>query len=146
MLKISKIRNVKTPERGTARSAGIDFFIPNDFETEILKPHERILIPSGVKANIPEGFALIAYNKSGIATKKGLIVGATVCDSDYQGEIHLSLINTSNNNITITAGEKIVQFILKPIGIHDILEVSENELFSEITERNDGGFGSTGTR
>ena len=64
-MKISKIRDVKTPTRANSTDAGIDFFIPNDYEgeTEIF-PGRSCLIPSGVKVNVPEGFALVAFNKS----------------------------------------------------------------------------------
>ena len=92
-MKITKIRDVKTPIRGTEGSAGIDFFVPEDFPKDLctIQPNERFFIPSGIKANVPDGFALIAFNKSGVALKKGLLVGASVVDSDYQGEIHLHL-------------------------------------------------------
>ena len=55
-MKISKIRNVKTPTRGTDGSAGIDFFVPNDFPKDLctIQPNERFFIPSGIKANVPQ--------------------------------------------------------------------------------------------
>jgi dUTPase len=98
-LSFTKVRDVKSPTRGTTHSAGVDLFIPNDLTIEQLHEnemnslvqasnvnqtgfripsHSRILIPAGVHFNIPEGFALIAYNKSGVATKKGLDIGACV--------------------------------------------------------------------
>lgn len=88
-MKIVKVRNVKTPTRGTGLSAGLDFYIPDDFEAKQIWPGESINIPSGIKARIPRGCALIMFNKSGIATKYQLQVGACVVDEDYQGEIHL---------------------------------------------------------
>ena len=90
-MQIAKIRNVKTPTRGTNGSAGIDFYVPDDYPDSLctIPPGDRFFIPSGIKANVPEGYALIAMNKSGVALKKGLMVGACVVDSDYQGEIHL---------------------------------------------------------
>ena len=87
-------------------------------------------------------------NNSGIATKKGLIVGACVVDEDYQGEIHLHVINASNERVSIEPGEKLVQMLLIPV-FYDILEEvnSEEELFGgEQTDRGQGGFGSTGTK
>lgn len=163
-MKISKIRNVKTPGRGTSKSAGIDFYVPefndkflNDFNNKnknidivfneiIIKPHERVLIPSGIKADIPNGYMLVAYNKSGISTKKGLDLLASVCDEDYQGEIHISLNNTSNDMVKIIEGEKIIQFILVPIFYDDIEEVDINNLYRTETDRGEGGFGSTGDK
>lgn len=80
-IKFSKTKNVKSPTRGTSQSAGIDFFIPDDWNDGLslyMNPNSSVLIPSGIKVNVPEGYALIAFNKSGIATKKNLQVGACV--------------------------------------------------------------------
>ena len=147
-LKIAKIRDVKTPIRGTEGSAGIDFFVPNDYPQELctVRPGERFFIPSGIKANVPEGYALIAFNKSGVALKKGLMVGAAVVDSDYQGEIHLHLVNTSDKNVTIEAGDKLTQFLLIPVDHGTVETVSEEDLFESESSRGSGGFGSTGVR
>ena len=82
----------------------------------VLAPHSRINIPSGIKARMSSpGRALIAFNKSGIATKFGLIAGACVVDYLYQGEIHLSLINTSTNVVRIYEDMKIIQFVETPV-------------------------------
>ena len=83
-------------------------------------------------------------NKSGVSLKKGLMVGACVVDSDYQGEIHLHLINTSTKEVTIEPGDKLVQFLLVPVNHCNIEEVSKTNLFEETTTRGAGGFGSTG--
>ncbi len=73
------------------------------------------------------------------------MVGACVVDSDYQGEIHLHLINVGNQTITIRPGDKLVQFLLIEVD-HDIIEeVREDDLFRMPTRRGSGGFGSTGT-
>ena len=77
-MKFTKTRDVKSPTRANSTDAGIDFFIPNDYEGTDLVPGESAFIPSGVKVNVPEGFALIAFNKSGVAVKKNLHVGACV--------------------------------------------------------------------
>lgn len=147
-MKIAKTRNVKTPTRGTPGSAGIDFYVPNDYPTNLCKvePGERYFIPSGIKANVPEGYALIAMNKSGVALKKGLLVGACVVDSDYQGEIHLHLVNTGKNTVTIEPGDKLTQFLLIPVNHCEIQTVQEYALFEEETTRGSGGFGSTGVK
>lgn len=161
MIKYSKLRDVKSPSRGTAQSAGVDFFVPNDWnngQPRVVLPGDRILIPSGIKVNIPAGHALIAFNKSGVASKTGLIVGACVVDEDYQGEVHINMINTNENKeyftdgnyvndtgtVTITPGEKLVQFLLIPINYASTLEVPMEELYTETTDRGAGGFGSTG--
>lgn len=144
-MKITKVREVRTPERGTSRSAGIDFFIPEGFTDYTLFPGQTAKIPSGVHAKVPEGYALIAFNKSGIATKKVLQVGACVVDEDYQGEIHLNVTNIGEQPQVLKSGDKLVQMILIEVLYADISVVeSLDDLYSgETTERGDGGFGST---
>ena len=111
----------------------------------VLGPHERVNIPSGIKLEIPHGYAFIAYNKSGVSLKYGLDVGATVVDEDYKGVVHLSLVNTSNDIIKIEYGQKIIQFLLIPVLYDEVVEVnSEEELFTRESERGSGAFGSTG--
>ncbi len=144
-MKISKVRDVKTPERGTPESAGIDFFVPSGVYAK-LEPGDSCVIPSGIKANVPSGHALIAFNKSGIAVKKKLDVGACVVDEDYQGEIHINLNNVGHETVEISSGEKIVQFVLLPVFYDTIEEVNVENLYPETTSRGEGRFGSTGVR
>ncbi len=143
-MKISKVRDVKLPTRGTDKSAGIDFFVPNDFVSQTILPGESACIPSGIKANVPNGFALVVFNKSGVALKRSLAVGACVIDEDYQGEIHLHVYNFGNKQETVSGGEKLVQMILLPVFYDSIEEVDINNLFPKETSRGEGGFGSTG--
>lgn len=147
-MKILRTRDVKLPVRANVTDAGMDFFVPNDFKSITLQPNESVLIPAGIKVNIPDGHALIAFNKSGVATKRGLIVGACVIDQSYQGELHLHLINVSNKPEIVNAGEKITQMVCLPINYVSIEEVKdEYELNSGlVSTRGDGGFGSTGTK
>jgi dUTP diphosphatase len=148
MLKIVKTRDVKTPQRGSEGSAGFDFFIPNDmeWETKTLHPHEDINIPSGIHVKFPSGSALIAFNKSGQATKKGLQIGASVVDGDYQGEVHLHVRNISSKECFISRGEKLIQLVLIPVIMTEVLELDTlEELYSTKGWRGDAGFGSTGT-
>jgi dUTP pyrophosphatase len=144
-LKFFKTRIVKSPAYGTVGSAGIDFFVPDDFLGVELAPGEAVIIPSGIKARVPDGLALIAFNKSGKATKNHLQVGACVVDSDYQGEIHLHVYNTSKKFFTrIDSNDKLVQFILLPYITGDLVECDNIEdVFPTITVRGDGGFGHT---
>lgn len=162
-----KTRNVKSPTRNYSTDAGIDFFIPEfeesflsdmisknpelDSQTEIfedhiiINPHRRILIPSGIKVKISSESCLIAANKSGVCSKTGLIFGAQVIDSSYTGEIHISLINTSEYPVAIQPNQKIIQFLHLPIILSKVIEIDE-ESYSNITsdsQRKDNGFGSS---
>lgn len=123
----------------------------------LLYPHSRIMIPSGIKSRMANpGRALIATNKSGIATKHGLVVGATTVDYTYMGEIHLSVINTSTKPVRIYENMKIVQFIETPVfnSKIDVLDSSgsDEKGLEEISkgfykgledDRKDRGFGSS---
>lgn len=169
MIKFSKVRDVKSPVRGTEKSAGIDFFVPtmdekfvNDLwekntkaiskeyvsvtKTIILNPQEKILIPSGIMVNFDNiiTMALVAHNKSGVGVKKGISYLAHVVDQDYQAEIFISLINNSNKPQSISEGEKIIQFLLVPVFFPEMIEVEESELYSSSSQRGSGALGSTG--
>ena len=160
MIRFAKVRPVKSPCRGSAFSAGIDFFVPNDFDSKVVLPGEDILIPSGIKMEIPEHTMLVGMDKSGIASStaakecvgmsdkskllpSAIVVGAKLIDADYPGEIHLHLINVGKRSIIIEAGQKIAQFVLMPVFYDSPIEVEESELRIPSTERT-GGFGSTG--
>lgn len=159
-LKFSKVRDVKSPERGTAKSAGIDFFVPNSFFPTQLQPHEDLLIPSGIRVHIPEGFMLLGADKSGVSTSKQAVVdtgrkpkdgafmsptviGAKIIDEDFQGELHIHIINLGKFPIHIKPGMKISQFILVPVDYCVLEETPDDQLFIEASERGSGCFGST---
>lgn len=111
-----------------------------------LAPMQRINIPSGIYCKMEDtGRALIAHNKSGVASKKGLIFGAQVVDYEYQGEIHINLINTSSKLVKIYEGDKLLQFVELPIFTSEIEEVEDlMTLYPEgETPRGADGFGST---
>ncbi len=146
ILKILKLGDVKLPER-IGRNAGFDFFIPNDFKNHILKKGDHIKIPSKIKVKIPNGYSLIAFNKSGISVKYGLQIGACVVDENYTGEIGLHVMNFGPKDVELIPGMKIVQFILLKMNYAIPIEYyDENDLYNDIDymERGDGGFGSTG--
>jgi len=110
----------------------------------MLYPQDRVLIPSGIHVKLPQGFALIAHNKSGVASKYGLDRLAEVVDEDYQGEVHISIFNSGINEVEITENMKLIQFILTPVLYANIHEVeSLDKLYPIETERGAGGFGST---
>ena len=98
-----KVRDVKTPNRGTSESAGLDFFIPNDYIGFALEPQKDVLIPSGIHVKFPSGYVLKAYNKSGVATKLKLILGACV------GEETLIRTNKGLLNVSSLTKERVVR-------------------------------------
>lgn len=134
-----------------AGDAGYDFYVPKGYGGTSLKPSEGILINTEIRSKIPAGQALIAFNKSGIATKKHLQVGACVVDRSYQGEIHIHVFNWGTEEIYLESGDKLVQFV--PICINENIthnfyedELSVEEFYGEKSERGSGGFGSTGDK
>lgn len=142
MLCFAKTREVKSPTRGTDGSAGIDLYTPEEIK---IKPHGNVLIPSGIRFRIQKGYALVAFNKSSIAYKKGLIVGACVIDSDYSGEVFINLINTTNKEVIIEKDKKIIQLLEVAVPYSDIVEISNANLdmLHLNSERQDGCLGST---
>lgn len=145
MLTYAKIKNVKSPSRAHDTDAGIDLFIPDDFTPLEMKVGDNITIAMGIKVNVPKGYALIVFNKSGVPPKKGIIRGSCVIDHGYQGELMVNLIKVSGEPTTLLPGEKIVQVLLIPIDLSMPLEMSEKELYEEESARGAGGFGSSGT-
>lgn len=113
-----------------------------------IAPHGRILIPSGIRVIIGDpNTCLLAVNKSGIAANKGLIVGSCLVDSDYTGEVHISLINTNDEPVQIKTGDKVVQFMHVPVLCTSYQEVCAED-FDKLkpdSNRGTGGFGSSGT-
>ncbi len=111
-----------------------------------IAPHKAVTIPCGLMSKFENNKALIANNKSGIATKKQLIFGASVIDAGYQGEWHINLINTSDEYQVISCGTKAIQFIPHYISVEplEVLDTTPEEFYTSKSERGTGGFGSTG--
>ena len=143
-VRVKKLReSAKLPTYGSAEAAGADLYACMGEAVTIL-PHKTVLIHTGIAMEIPEGFAGLVYARSGIATKRGLAPANKVCviDSDYRGEIMVSLHNHSDEAQTIDNGERIAQLVIAPYITADfILSDDLNE-----TDRGAGGFGSTGTK
>ncbi len=132
------------PTYGTEYSAGADIYALPCENPISIKPNETILIHTGIAMQIPEGFAGMIFARSGIATKRGLAPAnkVGVIDSDYRGEIMVSIHNHSENVQEIASGERIAQLVIMP---YLKAEFVESDALEE-TERASGGFGSTGTK
>jgi deoxyuridine 5'-triphosphate nucleotidohydrolase len=144
-LEFIKTGDVKTPSKAHITDAGLDFFVPNDFEPLILWPGEDVRIDSYIKIDVPAGWSLVFFNKSGIATNMKLIVGAQVIDSGYRGNVHIHVFNAGVEPVKIMPGQKIVQGLLLQV---PTVELIETTTFSAdpSSERGAGGFGSTGVQ
>lgn len=126
-------------------------FISNPYTpmSAILKPGARLLIPSGVRVLIdPKESMLMAANKSGVATQTGLIYTAQVVDSPYIGEVHIGILNTSNEEVqvSLTNKTKIMQFIHVPVILSTPVEITNDQyesLAKDWGTRGSNGFGST---
>ena len=130
-----------TPTYGTPYSAGADLYACEGEEITI-NSGETKLIHTGIALEIPEGYVGLIYARSGIATKRGLAPSnkVGVIDSDYRGEIMVSLLNHSKTSQTIADGERIAQLVITP---YLKVEYTETDNLSD-TVRGEGGFGSTG--
>lgn len=107
-----------------------------------LNPHERVLIPTGIRVEIPNGFEIQVRPRSGLALKHGITVLNTpgTIDADYRGEISVLLINHSSTPFLIEPGMRIAQLVLTPVFQAEFHAVED--LTS--TVRGQGGFGHTG--
>lgn len=128
--------NAKMPTRGTPGSSGLDVYTPIDVT---IPPRGDYLIPLDLAFEIPFGWDLSVYNKSGIATKRKLDKGAELIDSDYRGNCHIHFFNNSDEPVHFNKGDKISQLVMREVWMGELEEVNElNE-----TIRGEGGFGST---
>lgn len=112
----------------------------------VIPAHEQVKIPSGIKVWILNKNTYIqATNKSGVATKLHCVVGADTVDADYQGEVHINLLNVGSSPITLVSGQKVVQFIHKEYIDTQWQEITLED-YNKIptTSRGAGGHGSTG--
>jgi len=177
LLKYFSIREVEEPSRGHPTDAGIDFYMPkvtkelceiiekwteqnnkessmyfideNDEKSSYISipPRSNLLIPSGIKVEIPFGCMGLFLNKSGVASKKELLIGAQVIDTFYSGEVHIDLHNLSEVSVDLHSGDKLAQMVMVPIISCDLTEVGDEDMLydwmKQIEHRGESGFGST---
>ena len=141
---VKKLRaGAKLPTYGSAFAAGADLYACLDAPVTI-QPHETVLVPTGLSFEIPAGWAGMIHARSGLATKRHLAPAnkVGVIDSDYRGEVMVSLHNHSNQPQTVEPEERIAQMVIMPYLAAEFFETDE---LSD-TVRGAGGFGSTGTK
>ena len=129
------------PERKTPGSSGLDL-CAGYINVSLIRPHEILVVPTGIAVEIPLGLEGQVRPRSGLASKYGITIvnSPGTIDADYRGEIKIPLINLSDEDYWIEPGERIAQIVIAPVS-HIPWELCR-ELSP--TERGNNGFGSTG--
>lgn len=131
------------PHYATAGAAGMDLRAALSAPV-VLKPLERAMIPTGIFIELPDGYEALVRPRSGLAIKQGItcINSPGTIDSDYRGEVQVLLVNLSAETQSISNGDRIAQMVVQKV--ERVVWVEEQILNQ--TERDHGGFGSTGKR
>jgi len=131
------------PKYETSHSAGMDIRACLDSPID-LAPMQRVLVPTGLAVEVESGYEIQVRARSGLALKNGisLVNGIGTIDSDYRGEIGVILINLGEENFVINNGDRIAQLVISK---YEIGKVIEQDNLSK-TDRQQGGFGSTGIK
>ena len=113
-----------------------------------IEPGESVLLGSGCRFAIPHGYMMEIKNRSSVAFRRQLIVGASVVDSGYDGEVFINLHNIGNKPQTIEPGEKIAQAVIIPVVHARFVATDRPEIYEwypiTISDRGEGALGSTG--
>ncbi|WP_289780800.1 dUTP diphosphatase [Staphylococcus agnetis] len=161
-------KNAKLPTRNHSTDAGFDIYAA---ETVILEPQEKALIATDIAVNIPKGYVGLLTSRSGVSSKTHLVVETGKIDAGFHGNMKINIKNDAEyidvpcdalvcgfglidikgnaseelyqiqNSYGINKGDKLAQLVIVPIVTPQLQEVDE---FSEVTERGDKGFGSSG--
>ena len=141
LVKIINKSNNPLPKYSTEFSAGMDI-CANLSDDLIIKPLQRVLVPTGLFIELPVGYEAQIRPRSGLAIKSGITVLNTpgTIDADYRGEVKVILINLSDQDFTVHNGDRICQMV---IAKYEQAELQQVEILSD-SVRADGGFGHTG--
>lgn len=142
-IKVINLSNNVAPSYKTEGASGMDICAYLE-EPMILKPMDIVVVPTGIKLEIPEGYEVQVRARSGLAAKHGisLVNGIGTIDSDYRGEVGVIMINLGRSDFVINNGDRIAQLVAMKY------EKVELEIVDELneTKRNEGGFGHSGIR
>ena len=141
-IRVKKLHpNAMLPTYGSAEAAGADLYACLE-EAVTIQPGEVYWVPTGIALEVPKGCAGLVYARSSLGAKRGLAPAnkVGVVDSDYRGEVKVVLLNHSKQPQTLAPGERVAQFVIKPVLTPAYEEVEE----LTDTSRGAGGFGSTG--
>lgn len=137
------------PTRANPSDAGLDLFFNPATGKEIeIQPGECALLQTGCRFGIPHGYMLEVKNRSGVAAKRSLLVGACVVDSGYDGEVFVNLHNVGKNIQVLKPGDKIAQAVLIPVVHFKAFEkTNDSDLYNyypiALSDRGTGALGST---
>ena len=150
IIEYSRVRpDAKPPTRANPSDAGLDlFFNPESIEAAVrIAPGESKLFQTGIRVGVPHGYMLEIKNRSSVASKKSLLVGACVVDSGYDGEIFVNLHNVGTEEQIIAKHDKIAQAVMVPVVHFRALETGSGDLYNwhpiTISDRGTGALGST---
>ncbi len=143
MIKIKLVNTSSNayPSFATAGSAGVDLRASLS-RSIIVEPLQRVLVPTGLYIELPQGFEAQIRPRSGLALKNGITVLNTpgTIDSDYRGEIKVILVNLSNTPFEVTDGDRICQMVVHKYEVFQWESVDD----LQASDRGTGGFGHTG--
>ena len=127
------------PARATDGSAGFDL---RSTDSDVISPGYRKVFGTGVSVAIPPGFVGKVYSRSGHGFKHGVSLanGTGIIDSDYRGEIKVSLVNKGHDFFEVKRGDRIAQIVFEKLPDIEMEKVT----VLDVTERGNNGFGSTG--
>lgn len=157
IIEYTRVRaDVRPPERANPSDAGLDLyfnpeskgFLPSPkLDSVVINPGESQLLSTGYRFGVPHGYMLEIKNRSGVASKRSLIVGACVVDSGYDGEVFINLHNVGKEVQTIEPGTKIAQAVMVPVVHFRAVETQSGNLYGwypiTISDRGKGALGST---
>ena len=139
------------PVRANPSDAGLDLrWTPSEESETVMTvlPGESILVPTGCKFAIPHGYMMEIKNKSGIAYKRQLLVGACVVDSGYEGEVFVNLHNIGTEAQHLEPGSKVAQAVIVPVVHARFMASATPDIYDwypiTISNRGSGALGSTG--
>ena len=140
--------NSHPPTRGNPSDAGLDvYFSPKEREAITIEPGQSVILSTGLKFGVPHGYMLEVKNRSSVASKRSLIVGACVVDSGYDGEVFVNLHNIGTEPQIVEPHTKIAQVVMTPVVSFRALETTNPDLYGwypiTISERGVGALGST---
>ena len=140
-IQLAHAKDLPLPSYESASAAGMDLRVALESPLTIL-PGQRVLLPTGLKLAIPEGYEVQIRPRSGLAIKHGITMlnSPGTIDADFRGELHLIAINHGQEAYTVQHGDRMAQMVVQKVHQAQLIQVQE----LDETTRGEQGFGSTG--